>query len=339
MSDSHRHDHEHSHGGVDPALFSSVAGTAAGIRAIKWSLLGLGATAIIQVAMVVLSGSVALLADTVHNFGDAATAIPLWVAFSFARMRPGRRFTYGYGRVEDFAGLAVVLLILASALVAGYTSIERLLNPRDIAFPWVVMSAGFVGFVGNEAVALLRITVGKRIGSAALVADGYHARVDGFTSLAVVFSATGMLLGLPLLDPIIGLLITAVIFRVLWTASRPVVTRLLDGVEPETIERVRHLAGHAKQVVRVSDVRARWVGHELQGEVSIAVHPGLTVEEAHRVADEVQHELLHEVPHLAKVAVHVDPADIPGERFHVTHHQGDAQPHHHHPAENAAVTS
>jgi cation diffusion facilitator family transporter len=145
---------------------------------------------------------VALLADTIHNFGDAATAIPLAIAFWFARQKPSERFTFGYGRVEDLAGMAIVLTILASAIIAGYESIQRLLNPQDISYVWVVIAASIIGFLGNEAVAMFRIRVGREISSVALIADGYHARVDGWTSLAVLFGAIGVWLGYPLADPI-----------------------------------------------------------------------------------------------------------------------------------------
>ena len=330
MADPTHHDHQHSHGMADPDLLRSVSTSQRGIRAVKWSLVGLGMTALVQLVIVVFSGSVALFADTVHNFGDAATAIPLWIAFALVRRRPGRRFTYGYGRVEDLAGIVVVLFILASALIAAYSSVDRLFNPREVSLPWFVMGAGIIGFLGNEAVALLRIKVGKEIGSAALEADGYHARVDGLTSLAVVFSALGILLGFPLLDPIVGLLISVMILRLLWSAAKPVLTRLLDGVDAELIEEIRHVAGDTARILQVADVRARWIGHELHTELNVAVDSALTVDEGHRIADEVHHELLHHVPHLTRAVIHVDPEHSPGESFHVPHHRsGESGSHAH----------
>ena len=173
----HSH-HDHTHGTIDPGLLT----TERGIWAVKWSLIGLGATAIFQVVIVFFSGSVALLADTIHNIADAATAIPLWIAFALARRKPPRRFTYGYGRVEDVAGVVIVLTILLSAALAGYESINRLLHPQSVEHLWAVAVASIIGFAGNELVALFRIRVGKQINSAALVADGYHAR--GMVSLA-----------------------------------------------------------------------------------------------------------------------------------------------------------
>jgi cation diffusion facilitator family transporter len=224
---------------VDPAILT----TERGIWAVKWSLVGLMLTAVLQVVIVYISGSVALLADTIHNFGDAATAIPLWIAFLLARRKPSKRFTYGYGRVEDLAGVAIVFMILFSAVVAGYESIQRIFQPQEVKYLWAVVAASLIGFIGNEAVALFRIKVGKEIGSAALVADGYHARVDGLTSLAVLFGAVGVWLGYPLADPIVGLLITIAILKIVWDSGKSVFTRLLDGVGPQPADRGRGQAG------------------------------------------------------------------------------------------------
>ena len=189
-----------------------------------------------------LSGSVALLSDTIHNFGDAATAVPLWLAFALARLGASKRFPFGYGRVEDLAGVIVVLIILFSAVVAVYQAIERLLNPAPIALLWAVAIAGVIGFIGNEAVAVFRIRVGREIGSAALVADGYHARTDGWTSLAVVLGAGGVWLGNPLADPVVGLIIAVAIFVIVWQSGKTIFTRLLDGAEPGVIDEIRHAA-------------------------------------------------------------------------------------------------
>jgi len=328
----HRHTHthgahRHTHGVVDPSLITAQRG----LWAIKWSLLGLLATALVQIGVVWLSGSVALLADTIHNVADAGTALPLWVAFALARWRPSRRFSYGYGRVEDLAGAAIVLIIVLSALGAGYESINRLWHPQPVAYLWAVMAASVIGFLGNEAVAVLRIKVGREIGSAALVADGYHARVDGFTSLAVLGGAVGVWLGYPLADPLIGLLITAVIGTIVWTSSQAVLTRLLDGVDPEVIDEITQAAQHAPGVQDVTDVRARWSGHQLYAEVNIAVDAALSVQEAHEVAKEMRHRLLHQVRYLANATVHVDPVHASGERYHqiAEHTHDDLPPHAH----------
>src|SRR5215213_2917107 len=247
-------EHGHSHGTVDPSITTSEQG----IWAVKWSFVGLFITALLQLVVVLLSGSVALLSDTIHNFGDAATAVPLWLAFALTRLGTSRRFPFGYGRVEDLAGVIVVLIILFSAVVAGYQAIERLLHPEPIGLLWAVAVAGVIGFIGNEAVAIFRIRVGREIGSAALVADGYHARTDGLTSLAVLLGAGGVWLGYPQADPIVGLLITVAILFVLKDAVVQIWHRLMDAVDPALLERAEAAARESDGVQGVGAVRARW---------------------------------------------------------------------------------
>jgi cation diffusion facilitator family transporter len=232
------------------------------------------------------------------------------------KLKPGRKLTHGYGRVEDLAGAVVLLLIFASAVVAAYTSVERLISPRDIEFPWVLLAACIVGFVGNEAVALLRMRVGKKINSAALVADGYHARVDGFTSLAVVGAAIGALAGFPILDPIIGLLISALILKLLVTAAGPVITHLLDGVEPGTVSKIESVVAHVPGDLGTHDVKARWSGHEINIELAIAVPSRITVTDGHAIAAVAEHELRAEFPAAGRVVVHVDPESAPDLSYH-----------------------
>jgi len=326
----HHHDHEdhgHTHGAVDP----SIATSERGIWAVKWAFVGLFVTALVQVVVVVLSGSVALLSDTIHNFGDAATAIPLWIAFALSRLGASRRFPFGYGRVEDLAGVMVVLIILFSAVGAAYQAIERIIHPQQVGLLWVVALAGGVGFLGNEAVAIFRIRVGRQIGSAALVADGYHARTDGWTSLAVVFGAVGVWLGYPLADPIVGLLIAVAILVIVWQSGKMVFTRLLDGVDPEVIDEIRRTASNVPGVEDVSEVRARWLGHRLRAEANVAVDPGLSVAEGHAIAREVNHRLMHDLKYLDSAVVHVDPVQESGEEHHrVDAHSHDDLPHHSH---------
>lgn len=290
-SHGHSHDHGgehgHTHGVIDPSLTT----TERGIWAIKWSFVILSLTAIGQLAIALWSGSVALLADTIHNVGDAATAIPLWVAFRLAHWAMNRRFTYGYGRVEDLAGVVVVLIILFSAVFAGYEAIQRFIDPQAMGkIGWVAL-AGVLGFVGNEVVAIFRIRVGREMHSAALIADGYHARTDGLTSLAVVVGAAGVWLGFPLADPIIGLLITLAIFVIVWQSARAVFTRLLDGVEPGVIDEIEHAAGHVQHVQRIDDIRARWLGHKLAVELSIGLERGLSLEQADDIKNAVRQAL------------------------------------------------
>ncbi len=326
-STQHRHGHTHGFESIDPATVS----TARGIWALKWSLAGLMVTALLQVFVVWVSGSVSLLADAIHNFGDATTALPLWIAFSLARTGPTRRFPYGYGRFEDLAGVAIVVTILLSAMVAGYEAIQRLLHPRAIAHLWGVAAASITGFLGNEAIALLRIKVGREIGSAALVADGYHARVDAWTSLAVLLGVGGAALGYPRADPIVGVAITLAILGIVWSAARSVFARVLDAVEPEVLNQLRRAASHVPGVLDVGEVRPRWLGHRLRAELNVAVEPGLTVAAAHEIAKEVRHQVLHHVQHLANAVVHVDPADQAGEGHHrIAAHSHDGLPVHSH---------
>jgi cation diffusion facilitator family transporter len=319
--------HGHTHGTIDPSLLT----TERGIWAIKWSFLGLMATALFQVIVVFITGSVALLADTIHNFGDAATAVPLWIAFRLAQRKPSSTFTYGYGRVEDLAGVAIVFTILFSALVAGYESINRFFNPQPVTHLWAIIIASIIGFIGNEAVALFRIKIGKEIGSAALIADGYHARVDGLTSLAVLAGAIGVGLGYPSADPIVGLLITVAIFRIVWESGKSIFTRLLDGVDPDIIDEIKHAVNHTPGVEDISEVRVRWLGHRLHAELNIAVAPDITVYQGHEIAKEVRHQLLHHLRYLSNATIHIDPSNASGEIHHHIHeHVHDNESSHSH---------
>ncbi len=298
----------HSHDAAD-SVDDALESSAAGIRAVKVSLLVLGLTAIAQIVIVVVSGSVALAADTIHNFSDALTAIPLWIAFALSAKAATRRYTYGFGRAEDLAGLFVVAMITLSAVIAGYEAVMRMIHPQPIDHVGWVALAGLIGFVGNEWVALYRIRVGRRIGSAALVADGLHARTDGFTSLAVLGSAGGVALGFPLADPIVGLLITVAILAVLRTAVRDVFRRLLDGVDPELIDRAEQSLAAQPGVRAVRSVRMRWIGHRLHADAELDIDPALSLRDAHRIAHEAEHALSHAVPKLVTTLVHAYPAE------------------------------
>lgn len=313
----HGHGHGHTHS-LDDALEASRLG----VRTLVWSFAALFATALVQLCVVVPTGSVALLGDTIHNFADALTALPVGVALLLGRRAATRRFTYGLGRAEDLAGVVVVLIIAGSAALAGYQAVLRLLHPQPVAHLWVVAAAGVAGFAGNELVARWRIRVGRRIGSAALVADGLHARTDGFTSLAVVAGAAGVALGWPAADPVVGLLITVAILLVLRDAVVEVFGRLLDAVDPAAVELVERTAAGVPGVVGAGQVRMRWIGHSLHAEVAIAVAPSLTVDQAHRLAHEVEHELVHAVPRLATAVVHTEPV-TGAEAAHgmLTHHR------------------
>ena len=308
--------HGHTHGVVDASLTTKDRG----VWAIKWSFIILAITAGLQLTVVFVSGSVALLADTIHNIADATTAIPLWVAFVLARRKPSATFTYGLGRVEDFAGILIVLIILFSALVAGYQAIERLLQPQPVtALGWLA-AAGVVGFIGNEAVAVFRLRVGREMNSAALIADGYHARTDGLTSLAVVLGALGVWLGFPLADPIIGLLITVTILGIVWQSARAVITRSLDGVEPKVTAEIRHAAEHVPGIARVVTARARWIGHRLHADVAITVDDTLPLATATGIARDLKKELIEHLPAVRTVNVIFEPANEGSPRRDISHH-------------------
>lgn len=305
---AHHHHHEgdggrhgHTHGVIDPSLTT----TDRGIWAVKWSFIILAITAAAQLVIALWSGSVALLADTIHNVGDAATAVPLWVAFRLSDWPTSRRFSYGYGRVEDLAGVLVVLIILSSALVAAYEAIERFLHPQPVhQLLWVAL-AGVAGFIGNEAVAVFRIRVGRQMHSAALIADGYHARTDGLTSLAVVVGAAGVWLGFPLADPIIGVLITVAIFGIVWQSGRAVFTRLLDGVEADVLAEIEHAAEHVHEVQAIDGIRARWLGHQLAVELRITVDSAMSIADVDHVTERLKEALDVHLPSLHSARIEV----------------------------------
>ena len=312
--------HSHSHGAemADRALDTSERG----IRAVRLSLVGLLATALLQVAIVAISGSAALLADSIHNFADALTALPLWLAYTLGQRPPTRRYTYGYGRAEDLAGVIVVLMILGSAVAAGYESWRRLFAPEPVAHLGWVAIAAIVGFLGNEAVAQFRIREGEAIGSAALVADGYHARADGLTSLAVLIGAAGVGLGYPIADPLVGLLITIAILAIGKDAALTMWYRLMDAVDPAVLDRIEATARGVAGVQAVVGTRVRWLGHRLQAELHVLVDETLSTRDSHEIAEAVRHALFHALPRLGPIMVHVDPCTVEGTTYHATtaHH-------------------
>ncbi|MER6123083.1 cation diffusion facilitator family transporter [Streptomyces sp. NPDC001795] len=338
----HGHDHDHAHGDgrwarlrhqlahlatphsheamdkVDSAMETSREG----MRTLWLSLGILGATTVIQAVIVAISGSVALLGDTIHNAADALTAVPLGIAFVLGRRAANRRYTYGYGRAEDLAGIAIVLTIAASSALAAYEAVDRLLNPRGITHLWAVAIAAVVGFIGNEWVARYRIRTGRKIGSAALVADGLHARTDGFTSLAVLLGAGGVALGWRWADPVVGLLITAAILMVLKDAAREVYRRLMDSVDPKLVDSAEQALRDVEGVLGVGHVRMRWIGHALRAEADIVVDPRLTVVQAHGLAVAAEHALIHAVPRLTAATVHTDHTPADGDPHQVLAHHG-----------------
>ncbi|MDH3682234.1 MAG: cation diffusion facilitator family transporter [Acidimicrobiia bacterium] len=296
----------HSH---DPGerLDEQLETSSQGIRAVKVSLVLLLVTAALQAVVVALSGSVALFADTIHNVADALTAIPLWIAFRVGRRTATRRFTYGYGRAEDLAGLFVIAVITVSAVFAIVAATSRLFSPRELDHLALVGLAAVVGFVGNEVVARYRMNVGNRIGSAALVADGLHARTDAMTSLAVGASVLGAGLGFPIIDPIVAIVIAAVILKILVDAARHVLRRIMDGVDEDLLTTAETTVMDLPFVSGVDSVRLRWVGHKLWAEIDITIDRDLAFRQAHAIAHKAEHALHHELARLASVTVHAHP--------------------------------
>ena len=308
------HSHDHA------AAIDSATANREGMRAVVISLAALLATASVQAVVVALSGSVALVADTVHNFSDALTALPLGVALWLGRRPANRRYTYGYGRAEDLAGIFIVATIALSAGLAAWQAVTRLVDPQAIEHAGWVAAAGVVGFAGNELVAVYRIRVGRRIGSAALVADGLHARTDGLTSLGVIAAAAGSMAGLELADPIVGLVISVAILNVLRHAVRDIYRRLMDRVDPGLVDQLEHELGHTAGVIDVDRVRVRWIGHELHADAEVALDPTLDLAAAHDVLEEARHRLLHNVPRLADILLHANPAGHPQAHDRTNHH-------------------
>jgi len=323
---SHDTGHEHGHGltawlrhilrphSHEPAdqVDAAIEASAEGMRVLWISLAVLGVTALIQAAGTVLSGSVALLGDTLHNAADALTAVPLGVAFIVGRRPPTRRYTYGYGRAEDLAGIVIVLSIAASSALAAYEAITRLLHPRHVSDLLAVAAAALVGFAGNELAAGYRIRTGRKIGSAALVADGLHARTDGLTSLAVLLGAGGVALGGDWADPVVGLLITVTILAILRHAAREIYRRLMDAVDPALVDQAEDTLRATAGVLDVGQVRLRWIGHRIRAECEVVVHPDITAVQAHQIAVAAEHDLLHAIPRLAAALVHADPESHDG---------------------------
>jgi cation diffusion facilitator family transporter len=293
----------HSHDHSDLVADQAFADNQAGIRTVWLALAALTITSILQLAIVFASGSVALLADTAHNIGDGLNSIPLLIAFYLARKAVTRRYTYGFGRAEDIAGIFIVLSILVSAGIVFWESFQRLLNPQPLENIGWVAAAAIIGFLGNEFVAVMQIRVGKRIGSAALVADGLHARTDGLTSLAVLVAASGAWLGFPLVDPIIGLLIGVAILFITWDATKRMWYRLMDAVEPEILEKVETAVSQNANVRSIQRLRLRWVGHQLYGDIQLSLQ---TTADPAEIKHDIRHTLHHQIPKLTDITIEID---------------------------------
>ncbi len=305
---------QHDHGGLE----ANFTDNAVAIRTVKWAFVILGLTTLLQIIVYLASGSVALLGDTVHNLGDALNSIPLWIAFVLARRPANKRYTYGYGRAEDIAGLIIVVSIGFSAVYILSESIQKLQHPQPPqALGWLVV-ASIIGFIGNEAVALLQIRVGRRIQSAALIADGLHARADGWTSLAVLVAAVGAALGFPIIDPLIGILMSIVILFITWDAARSMWYRLMDAVDPKLTTQLETKLREFQAVERVDKVHLRYVGHQLRAEIELAINSTLTVAESTSIIDDIRHQLFHLLPSLADITIGLSASDVEPQTGH--HH-------------------
>lgn len=310
------HWHGHSHQQNELAADQALLDNKEGVRVLWISLGALLLTSLFQIFIVWISGSVALLADTLHNIGDGLNSIPLLIALYLARKVATRRYTYGFGKAEDVAGIFIVISIAVSAIIVFWESIQKFINLEPMTDLGWVAAAAIIGFLGNEFVAALEIRTGRKIGSAAMVTDGLHARTDGLTSLSVLIAAIGTWLGFPILDPIIGILIGIAILFITRDAIVAMWYRLMDAIEPEYMDLAEEVINRQNNVRKLRRLRIRWVGHRLHSEVVIAVDPELTTVQSHHIAEEVRHELLHQFPTMSDVLIHVDPWSEKQEEHH-----------------------
>jgi cation diffusion facilitator family transporter len=315
--------HGHEHGKVDADLY----GNRAGLRAVQISTAGMFLVAVIQFVIASIGGSAGLFADALHNLGDVLTTVALWIAFAISSRAANQRYTYGYYRSEDLAGIFIVLVIIASAVAGAVESILKLTSGTVTTQIYLSMGAALVGVAGNEILAQYKISVGKRINSVPLVADGQHSRIDGLTSLAAFFGLVGVAFGLRLADPIAGLVITVVILTVVYSTTHSVLQRLLDAVDPRVVPSIMNVASAVPGVEAVNDIHARWVGHTLHVALNIEVDAELTIAKAHEIAEEVRHRLFHEIKGLSEASIHTDPHSHDEVDYHqtVAHHIQEAQ--------------
>ena len=318
--DGHHHD-ETAHGDGDGHSHGRLSADSAGaLTVVVTSSVILGLVAAVEIAAAMISSSAGVLADGLHNLGDVLTTVALGTAFVISRRAPSQRFPYGYHRGEDLAGLAVVLLMIVGAGLAGVTSFDHLLHPAHLSNLGLAFAVAILGLVGNEAVAHYKMRAGRRIGSLALVADGRHSRIDGLGSLGAAIGVVGAAVGFPVIDPIAGLVITAVICVVVVDTARNVTGRLLDEADGSLIDTVTSTAASIAGVVAVTSVRARWTGRRVRAEVTVEVDPQLTVSIAHAIAEAIRHELIHHIEALDDVVVHLDPAGETNAHAAADHH-------------------
>lgn len=315
--------HGHEHGKVDADLY----GNQAGLRAVRISTAGMLLVSVIQFIIAIIGGSAGLFADALHNSGDVLTTVALWIAFVISRRAANQRYTYGYYRSEDLAGIFIVLVIIASAVASAVESIQKLTSGVPPTQIYLSMAAALVGVAGNELLAQYKISVGKRINSVPLIADGQHSRIDGLTSLAAFIGLIGVKLGFPITDPVAGLVITIVILTVVYSTAVSVIRRLLDAVDPHVVPSIFEVASEVPGVEGINDIRARWVGHTLHVAMNIEVDAQLTLARAHDIAEEVRHRLFHRITGISEAIIHTDPHSHGGEDHHqkMAHHMQESQ--------------
>ena len=321
--EAHNHDHdhdEHGHGHEHGKVDADLYGNRAGLRAVQISTAGMLLVSVIQFVIAWIGGSAGLFADALHNFGDVFTTVALWIAFVISNRAANQRYTYGYYRAEDLAGIFIVLVIIASATASAIESVQKLISGNIPTQIYLSMAAALVGVAGNEILAQYKISVGKRINSVPLIADGHHSRIDGLTSLAAFIGLVGVKLGFPKADPIAGIVITIVIATIVFSTSRSVLQRLLDGVDPHIVPTIITIALAVPGVETVTDVRARWVGHTLHVVMNTEMDAELTLSKAHAIAEEVRHRLFHDVKGISEVVIHTDPSSTSGDHHQETAH-------------------
>jgi cation diffusion facilitator family transporter len=301
----------------------AIADNKLGIRTIYLAVALLGLTTIFQIGIYLISGSVALLGDTVHNLGDAVNSIPLLFAFWLASRVANKRYTYGYGRAEDLAGVLIVLSIGFSAFYILWESVNRLFNPVPLDNVGWVAAAAVIGFAGNELAAIIQIRTGRKIGSDAMIANGLHARTDGLTSLAVLVAAVGVFLGYPVVDAIVGILMGIVILFITKDAAKSMWYRLMDAVDPIIVERAEEVLKEHPDVKGVQRLQMRWVGHRLHAEAVISLDADLNAAECSSISEHLSHHLYHDIPNLAEATIAFVPWSAGGKTFYceTSHHR------------------
>ncbi|MHB8512149.1 MAG: cation diffusion facilitator family transporter [Actinomycetota bacterium] len=318
-------------GHAHPSALTGAEGTKTGLRAIRLASVALGASAALRLTIAIISGSVALLASGLDDLGDVLTTIALSLAFVASRRAADERYTFGYQRAEDLGGVLVVIVIWVSAGIATFEGIDKLIHHRGVGHIPLALAAASIGLLGNGFAAFYKIRVGRKIGSEPLVADGKHAMTDGLAAIAAIIGLIGARSGASWADPVAGLAVAVAIGWVAFQATRQVLTRLLDAVDPSIVNRISEVALHTDGVMGLGRVQARWAGRSLYITMTVAVDGHLPVDDAHEIAEHLHHEVLHRIPEVAQVDIHVDPWSAHGSRAHdhTTKHDPRAMQDHH----------